>query len=115
MAESTLLNHYNLTTLYPTEWPEEKDQDDDALDVDVTAQSNSTRPKYTSLQRGSSVRSIVPGSQRSKDGVETLVQKDEADPLGGADSVVRILRQRGLPVEEDSRLRRFLNSVPYYV
>lgn len=107
--EPTILNHYNLTTLYPTAWPTEKDESD-ASDEEPTERKKTdlrrSKSRYSALERsGSDRRSLVPGSQRIGNGVENLVQKDEADPLGGADSVVRILREKGLPVEEDSRLR----------
>jgi len=106
--ERNLLNHYNLTTLYPTQWPAEKDEDDapedEKLSVVRAGSTRKARSRYSVLERDTSIRSKVPGSQRGKDGVETMVQKDESDPLTGAGSVVQILRQRGLPVEENLRL-----------
>ncbi|EHK97359.1 putative Exocyst complex component SEC5 [Glarea lozoyensis 74030] len=85
----TVLDHYGLSTPYPLEWPPEKD--------DTRATSDR--------------RSLVPGSQKSNNGVENLVQRDEPDPLGSTESVVRILRQLGLPVQDDTGLRnRFLLS-----
>ena len=48
--------------------------------------------------------SYVPGSEKSEGGTTNLVQKDEADPLGTADSVVRILKSMGVPIHEDQRL-----------
>ena len=111
-----ILNHYNISTPYPTEWPAEKD-DSDTSDLDApiikTATSNLRRSKsrYSVLERsGSDRRSLVPGSEKTRDGVENLVQKDEADPLGGTDSVVRALRQKGLPVEDDQRLREHFTT-----
>lgn len=109
--EHTLLNHYNIPTLYPTAWPAEKDESDASDDEQPTntrglAHSRS-KPRYSALARSTSDRrSLVPGSEKTGDGIENLVQKDEPDPLGGPDSVVRILRQKGLPVEEDQRLRK---------
>ena len=44
------------------------------------------------------------GAQKNKDGVVNLVMKDEGDPLGTYPSVVQVLRNRGLGVEEDIRL-----------
>ena len=44
------------------------------------------------------------------DGLENLVQRDEPDPLGSTQSVVRILRQQGLPIQEDTRLRVYTLS-----
>lgn len=111
-----ILNHYNISTPFPTEWPVEKD-DSDASDDDIPVKSLTTsnlrrsRSRYSVLERsGSDRRSLVPGSEKTRDGVENLVQKDEADPLGGTDSVVRALRQKGLPVEEDQRLREHLTA-----
>ncbi|KAL8904384.1 MAG: hypothetical protein Q9207_003309 [Kuettlingeria erythrocarpa] len=115
--EHTLLNHYNISTLYPTAWPTEKDESDASEDEQPTSKTrvlthSRSKSRYSALIRsGSDRRSLVPGSEKTGDGVENLVQKDEPDPLGGPDSVVRILRQKGLPVEEDQRLRnRFLLS-----
>ena len=108
--EHTILNHYNLTNPFPIAWPVEKDESD-ASEEESTANGLSkaatrrSRSRYSALQRiGSDRRSLVPGSQKLRDGHENLAQKDEPDPLGVADSVVRVLRQRGLPVEEDQQL-----------
>ncbi|TKA73790.1 hypothetical protein B0A49_05140 [Cryomyces minteri] len=58
-----------------------------------------------------SLRSSIPGTQRTRDGADNLVQKDEPDPLGTSASVVQVLRQRGLPVEQNLKLRnRFMLS-----
>ncbi|KAI4112313.1 MAG: hypothetical protein LQ345_006523 [Seirophora villosa] len=109
--EHTLLNHYNINTLYPTAWPAEKDESDTSDDEQPTNKTkrpahSRAKSRYSALIRsGSDRRSLVPGSEKTGDGIENLVQKDEPDPLGGPDSVVRILRQQGLPVEEDQRLR----------
>ncbi|KAL8803084.1 MAG: hypothetical protein Q9182_003397 [Xanthomendoza sp. 2 TL-2023] len=117
--EHTLLNHYNLTTLYPTAWPAEKDESDASDEEKPASKPQTTRlahqrsnSRYSVLARSTSDRrSLVPGSEKTGDGVENLVQKDEPDPLGAPDSVVRILKHKGIPVEEDQRLRnRFLLS-----
>lgn len=108
--EHTIFNHYNLNNPFPTAWPVENDGTD-ASDDESTASGFSytairrSRSRYSVLQRnGSDHRSLVPGSQKLRDGHENLVQKDEPDPLGATDSVVRVLRQKGLPIEEDQRL-----------
>ena len=113
--EHTILNHYNLVTLNPTAWPAEKDSDisDDDISKKKGGKNNLRRSKtrYSALERsGSDRRSLVPGSERIGDGVENLVQRDEADPLGGAESVVRVLRQKGIAVEDDQRLRKIMWS-----
>lgn len=111
--DRTILSHYHLANPYPTEWPAEKDQSD-ASDEDLPsplkAQLNvplrRSKSKFSALERSSiGRRSLVPGSQKTRDGLENLVQTDEADPLGGYDSVVRVLRDRGLPVESELHLR----------
>ncbi|KAF2762235.1 hypothetical protein EJ05DRAFT_497095 [Pseudovirgaria hyperparasitica] len=114
--DRTLLAHYNLKTLYPDTWPEDKDfsSDDDEAPVKPQAAKHPARrskSRYSVLDRSGSNRVSVPGAERSKDGVENLVQRDEPDPLGAAPSVVQILKQRGLAVEDDPKLRnRFLLS-----
>lgn len=108
--ERTILEHYQLSSPNPVEWPADKDQSDASDDED--GQNISSRPsrmsksRYSALERVASDRkSYIPGSQKTGEGVENLVQRDEPDPLGSADSVVRILRQLGLPVQDDTRLR----------
>ncbi|KAL1649951.1 Exocyst complex component S5 [Diplodia intermedia] len=112
--ERQLLEHYNLKTLYPSEWPAEKDEAEDSDDEPQPSRQSTAiqrrRSRYSVLERTGS-RSSVPNTEKTKEGVDTLVQKDEADPLGNASSVVNVLRQRGLPVEDDLKLRnRFLLS-----
>lgn len=108
--EHTILNHYNLATPNPIAWPAEKDSDD-TDDDDISSKKGGktnlrrSKTRYSALERsGSDRRSLVPGSEKTGDGVENLVQRDETDPLGGADSVVRILRQKGIAVDDDQRL-----------
>ena len=134
MADQTrmILNHYNITSPFPTEWPIDKDENDTSDDEErptalpglrVVSHSRAashsravshsdlrrSKSRYSVLERsGTDRRSLVPGSEKTRDGVENLVQKDEADPLGGTDSVVTVLKSRGLPVEEDQRLREHL-------
>lgn len=106
--ERQLLEHYNLKTLYPSEWPQEKDEAEDSDDEAQPSRQSAAivrrRSRYSVLER-SGVRSSVLNTEKTKEGVDTLVQKDEADPLGNASSVVNVLRQRGLPVEDDLKLR----------
>ncbi|CAN9399569.1 unnamed protein product [Alternaria alternata] len=115
--ETEILNKYNLTTLYPATWPEEKDEADeeDTFDEPVpkaTPQAiRRSKSRYSVLEPSSRYSRQVPGAERSKDGVETLVQKDEQDPLGMYPSVVQVLRAKNIQVEDDIKLRnRFLLS-----
>ena len=108
--ERTVLEHYQLSSPYPVEWPAEKDLSDASDDEEeakpTRAGMRRSKSRYSALERVASDRkSLVPGSQKTGDGVENLVQRDEPDPLGSTDSVVRILRQLGLPVSDDTRLR----------
>lgn len=114
-TETTLLNHYNLTTLFPSEWPAEKDvssDDDDELPKTNTPNlSRRSKSRFSVLERSGNYRRSLLGTEKTRDGLENLVQKDEPDPLGASPSVVQILRARGLPVEDDMKLRnRFLLS-----
>ena len=109
-GEINVLNHYNLTNAFPTTWPAEKDESDDTEEEKVINGSKTgvrrSKSRYSALDRKGSDgrRSLVPGSQKLRDGQEALVQKDEADPLGASETVVQALRQKGLPVEEDAQL-----------
>ena len=102
--ERTLLNHYNLKTLYPTQWPAEKDESDASDEELPRSNVRRSKSRYSVLERGASYRRSVPGAQKTSEGRENLVQKDEPDPLGASPSVVQVLRQRGLPVDEDLKL-----------
>jgi len=107
--ERRLLNHYGLNTLYPESWP----KPDEALDSDASSDEEPSsggrekmrRSRFWNIDRHASVRSA------SSIGPDGVVQKDEADALGILPSVASELRRRGLPVEEDLKLRnRFMLS-----
>jgi exocyst complex component 2 len=122
MAESsyerTILEHYHLSTPYPDRWPEENDtsdvsdaEEDEPQTLKATSRKIMRRSvsKYSALERVTSDRrSVVPGIQKTGDGVDNLVQRDEPDPLGSTESVVRILRTLNLPIQDDASLRRCL-------
>jgi len=113
--DRNVLEFYGLANPYPTQWPAEKDNntdDEDSEQEQAKAKLNRRKSRYQALERAVSTRaSIMSGSEKSASGVSNLVQKDEADPLGSTDSVVRTLRQLGVPVQDDVRLRnRFLLS-----
>lgn len=116
--EHTILNHYSLTNPFPRSWPTEKDDSEDSGEEksssSLKAGQRRSKSRYSALERRGSDgrRSLVPGSQKLRDGQENLVQRDEPDPLGASDSVVRVLRQKGLPVEEDSRLSEIYKRKP---
>lgn len=80
----------------------------------TNASANSRRSvsnTYKNIDRHASLRSSLSGTQKTASGEDSLVQKDEADPLGMAASVAAKLRSRGLPVEDNVKLRnRFMLS-----
>jgi|ERR1700712_5187833 exocyst complex component 2 len=106
-AESALLNHYKIDSLNPAAWPVEKDLEDSSdEELAVPAPKHGRKPsrsRYSVLE--SPRRTSVPGAERTKDGVENLVQKDEPDPLGSNSTVIQILRRQGLKFEDDSKMR----------
>lgn len=122
--ERELLNKYHLTSLYPSEWPHQDDDDEEDTDSDEDAVANglpgrqktnaSTKSRklsstYKNIDRHASIRSSLSGTQKTASGEDSLVQKDEADPLGMAPSVATELKRRGLPVEDNVKLRnRFM-------
>lgn len=124
--ERELLNKYHLTSLYPSEWPHQDDDDEEDTDSDEDAVANglpgrqktnaSTKSRklsstYKNIDRHASIRSSLSGTQKTASGEDSLVQKDEADPLGMAPSVATELKRRGLPVEDNVKLRnRFMLS-----
>ncbi|KAI0478204.1 exocyst complex component Sec5-domain-containing protein [Xylaria cf. heliscus] len=117
--DRNVLDFYGISTLMPTTWPSEKNDKADDSDSDREQQQqqkkkkiNRRKSRYDALERAVNNRaSIVAGSEISASGVSTLVQRDEPDPLGSSDSVVRALKDLGVPIQDDTRLRnRFLLS-----
>lgn len=110
--EQQILNKYNLTTLYPEKWPDEKDDESDSeVEAPIAPRQHQirrSRSRFSVLEGNSRFSRQVPGAERSKDGKDTLVQKDEQDPLGMYPSVVQVLRQRSVQVEDDIKLRAFM-------
>lgn len=110
--ERAILDFYQLSTPFPSEWPKEKDDDNSSADEAETSRkatnTNLQRRKsqYQALERATSTRrrsSYMPGA----DG-RSLVQKDEPDPMGSTESVVRSLKAMGLPLQDDARLRKLM-------
>jgi exocyst complex component 2 len=114
--ERAILQHYHLSTPYPDEWPANKDHSDESDEEHEEKREVPRQPvgrgrkksRFSALEQVASDRrrqSLVPGSQKTGAGLENLVQRDEADPLGTTMSVVRVLAQLGLPIQEDAELR----------
>ncbi|KOS17490.1 Exocyst complex component SEC5 [Escovopsis weberi] len=99
--ERTVLDFYRIPTLFPSEWPAEKDEEDESDDENETKKSD---------RNPSDKRSAVEKKEK-KGGGNNLVLKDEPDPLGTTDSVVRAMRLVGISLQDDARLRnRFMLS-----
>lgn len=114
--ERNVLDFYQLSNPYPVEWPTEKDNSDVSEDEDINIKANRRKSRYQALEKAVSNRnSMMPGHQKSANGVGNIVQKDEPDPLGTTESVVRTLKQLGVPVQEDPRLRMVLASVLHVI
>ena len=113
--ETKLLNKYNIPTLYPSAWPSEKDEreegsdvsDDDGPPVMSSRIVSLRKSRYSVLEGSGSFSRKREGVEKTKDGVENMVQKDEGDPLGMYPSVVQVLRSRGLGVEDDIKMSAY--------
>lgn len=106
--EDKINNHYGIKNPFPDRWPDDLHSDDSEPEVLPGLNKRKSKSRYSALNKSSTSRaSFVPGAERSKNGVQNLVQSDELDPLGGPQTVIQVLRQRGLPVEDDFRLRVF--------
>ncbi|GKZ32580.1 hypothetical protein AbraIFM66950_002078 [Aspergillus brasiliensis] len=113
MADVDVASYYNLPSAFPEEWPAELDESDHSEEEALERRgSRSERSRYFALERSNSTRKgVTLGSFKGNNGRENLVKVDEPDPLGTGDSVLKILKMRGLSLDEESRLRnRFLLS-----
>lgn len=111
-----ILAHYKLgDNAFPVAWPTDKDLDDSDDEEGLVPEANTRKtgpPKsrYSVLEKLPK-RTSVPGAERTKDGLDNLVQRDEPDPLGKESSVIQTLRRKGIPVDSDGKLRnRYLLS-----
>lgn len=111
MNDTDIANHYGLPSEFPETWPAELDDSDKSDTESLRGDgARSHKSRYFALERSGSQRKNL-GSQRSGGGKDSLAQKDEPDPLGSGESVLKILKKRGLPLDEETRLRnRFLLS-----
>ncbi|OGE56681.1 hypothetical protein PENARI_c003G08121 [Penicillium arizonense] len=111
MADLDVASHYNLPSEFPEEWPAALDEADQLDEEPLQrADSRPRKSRYFALERSPSDWRNNFGSRRGKEGRDNA-QSDEPDPLGTGDSVLRILKQRGVPLEEEGGQRsRFLLS-----
>ncbi|KAJ5082497.1 hypothetical protein N7532_011540 [Penicillium argentinense] len=111
MSDLDVASHYNLPSEFPEEWPAALDEADQSDEEPVQrTKSRPRKSRYFALERTPSDWRSNFGSRRGKDGRDNA-QNDEPDPLGAGDSVLRILKQRGLRLEDEGGKRsRFLLS-----
>ncbi|POS85906.1 hypothetical protein EPUL_001622 [Erysiphe pulchra] len=111
--EFEVLSQYQLKTPFPTEWPADKDVSDGSDNEENEPAPNlpqKSKPRYSALIRAAGNRKSVARSSQRADN-ENILQRDEPDPLGSTDSVVGKLKNLGLPVQDNLRLRnKFLLS-----
>lgn len=111
MSDLEVASHYNLPSEFPEEWPAALDEAEESDEEPI--QRTGTKPRksrYFALERTPSNWRSNFGSHRGKDARDN-VQNDEPDPLGTGDSVLRILKQRGLRLEDEGgKGSRFLLS-----
>lgn len=99
-AEAALLTHYRLQNPFPETWSDPIEE----AQIIQRQQSRASTSRYSILQEegiAASLRGLVGGDVYSTG----VVPEDEPDPLGIANSVVRVLKKRGLPVKDNVRLR----------
>ncbi|KAJ5744711.1 hypothetical protein N7533_009581 [Penicillium manginii] len=111
MSDLDVASHYNLPSEFPEEWPAALDEADQSEEEPVQrTKSRPRKSRYFALERTPSDWRSNFGSHRGKENRENP-QNDEPDPLGAGDSVMRILKQRGLRMEDEGGKRsRFLLS-----
>ena len=97
-AEAALLTHYRLQNPFPETWSDPIEE----AQIIQRQQSRASTSRYSILQEegiAASLRGLVGGDVYSTG----VVPEDEPDPLGIANSVVRVLKKRGLPVKDNVR------------
>ncbi|KAI3116699.1 hypothetical protein CBS147333_323 [Penicillium roqueforti] len=113
MADLDVASHYNLPSEFPEEWPASLDADYEPEEQPVQrADSRPRKSRYIALERSTSDWRSNFGSRRGKEGRDNA-REDEPDPLGTSDSVLRILKQRGVPLEEEGKSRFLLSSTSF--
>lgn len=99
--ERAILEFYHLQTPYPETWPAENNSEGSDSENEVKAKIKRRKSRYQALERAvTNRRSTMGGEAGGK--VGGLVQKDEPDPLGASNSVVKSLRQLGVRQVQDS-------------
>jgi exocyst complex component 2 len=114
MAEDLdVAGHYGIQHAFPDVWPAELDESD-ASDTENFAAGAGAKQKRRSARYsalGGTGRGLAAGSYRAGGAGDNVAVKDEPDPLGSSDSVMYVLKQRRIHVDDDPRLRnRFLLS-----
>ncbi|KAI5814277.1 exocyst complex component Sec5-domain-containing protein [Pyronema omphalodes] len=112
-SDPALLKHYRLQDPFPTSWSDPIEEAHKEHNKRNGAVHRKSTVRYSILQEehvSASLKGLIGDEFEGGN-----VPKDESDPLGTTDSVVRVLRQRGLPVEDNVRLRsRYLVSSKHF-
>lgn|SRR5690606_1123519 len=98
--DPAIAKSYRLTEPNPTYWS-------DPVDEESRLHRKNTRratTRYSILQEEGRSHLAVGGA------FEGGIPSDEPDPLGGSDSIVRLLQSKGLPVEKDLVLRMYYSE-----
>ena len=106
-TEQEILAHYGVRSLYPQQWPADKDEADDHEETpEAKAKARHTR-RFTTLEhaRGTKGKGRSPHKGRGgRDADVPPLPRDEADPLGASASIVSLLRRKGIPADRDEQL-----------
>lgn len=113
MADLDVASHYDLPSEFPEEWPASLDVTDEPEEETVhRTDSRPRKSRYIALERSPSDWRSNFGSRRGKENRDNA-REDEPDPLGMSDSVLRLLKQRGVPLEEEGKSRYLLSSTSF--
>lgn len=97
-SEAALLKYYRLQDPFPSSWSDPVED----LQLKQRKQFRASTTRYSILQEEGFSASLKGLTGELYTG---FVPEDEPDPLGSTNSVVRLLRERGLAVDDNVRLR----------
>lgn len=103
--------YYALPTPYPEEWPADLDDSDESESEAAASSANHARQQSQARYPGlGNDPGFKLSARRKSSKISGSVQKDEPDPLGGPGTIVRMLKQHGLPIEDEQIRNQFLLS-----
>ncbi|KAL9051866.1 MAG: hypothetical protein Q9162_005756 [Coniocarpon cinnabarinum] len=114
-SERDILAHYGLNSLYPSEWPAEKEEGDGQESEPESKAKIKHARRFTTLEHSRGKRKGKSPSKRREQDLPPPLPRDEADPLGGSASIVSLLRRKGIPADRDEELKnRYMLSSPQF-